>query len=431
MAALRNNLAATFSPPIGGSSLTMRMAVEALRVRKGEPLIGALVGIGGAGTPYVFSIQRGALPPGVSLALDGALSGVPTTVGHFSFLAKVQDSQPASNIATFAINVIPALEVVAGTPTPAENTAPYTYTFEISGATGAVTWAASGTLPSDLTLSSAGVLSGTPDDTAGTYAFTATATDAGSGDALEIHCALTLIEHGEVAFDDAGPVPDVGGSYLPPVYVGVPYSTKVSVSGGLVPFTFSDTNGQLTALGFSINPNTGEVTGTITDASLALGFDGPTILAEVIAVDALGVTQITAQAALVILMPATSTDVTLGSNSDFLIPTQKAVKTYVDANAGGSTHANVSSNATLSQIVNRYTATGVAGTTPASPGDFDEIEVSIESAAFTGCSLVANTGQTINGAGTFSFDILPCVMRFRYNLAATNWFPLYYRIGDI
>lgn len=98
---------------------------------------------------------------------------------------------------------------------------------------------------------------------------------------------------------------------------------------------------------------------------------------------------------------------------------------------GGSTHANVSSSATLSHTINRYTAGSVAGTTPASPADFDELEVSIEDASYTGCTLVANTGQTVNGASSLSFNILPCVMRFRYNLAATNWFPLYYRIGTL
>jgi hypothetical protein len=427
---VRNNLAISFAPPIGGSDLKLRMAIEALPVRKGEPLIGALIAQGGTPPYSPLSIVRGSLPPGVSLdTATGLLSGTPTTVGHYAFLAKVADVALGTFRTTFAIDVIPAFVGTATTPPTAENTASYSYTFQVSGATGAVTWASSGSLPSGLSLNSAGVLSGTPNDVPGDFVFTATATDAGSGDSLPIHCMLTLLDRGEVAFDNTFINPVVGGTYLPFLYIGTPYSATVSISGGgLPPFRFEDTNGQLTSIGLSVNPTTGEVTGTITDPAFA----NTQILAEVIATDALGVLQITAQAALGVALPVPSTDGTLGHNSDLLIPTEQAVKTYVDAHAGGSaTTANVPASVTLSAQINRFTAINVAGTAPAAPADFQEIEIAIEDASFTGCTFVAGAGQTVNGAASFAFAILPCIFRFRYNLAATNWFVDYYRIGDI
>jgi hypothetical protein len=81
----------------------------------------------------------------------------------------------------------------------------------------------------------------------------------------------------------------------------------VSVVDGVAPFRFYDTNGALTALGFSIDANTGTVTGTIVDPSTYGGFSGYgydlPVLVEVYAIDAVGLTAATAQAAMVFLLP--------------------------------------------------------------------------------------------------------------------------------
>ena len=52
----------------------------------------------------------------------------------------------------------------------------YNQTISAVGGTGSLTFSATGTLPPGLTLSSGGVLTGTP-TTAGSYTFTVTATD--------------------------------------------------------------------------------------------------------------------------------------------------------------------------------------------------------------------------------------------------------------
>src|SRR5271163_570344 len=47
----------------------------------------------GGKTPYTWTISQGSLPPGLSLASDGIISGTPTTTGSYDFTVKVVDSQ--------------------------------------------------------------------------------------------------------------------------------------------------------------------------------------------------------------------------------------------------------------------------------------------------------------------------------------------------
>jgi hypothetical protein len=55
-------------------------------------------GDGGCGPalPYQFRILSGALPPGLSLASDGLVSGVPTRAGDWSFWLELSDQDPPS-----------------------------------------------------------------------------------------------------------------------------------------------------------------------------------------------------------------------------------------------------------------------------------------------------------------------------------------------
>lgn len=69
---------------------------------------------------------------------------------------------------------------------------------------------------------------------------------------------------------------------------------------------------------------------------------------------------------------------------------------------------------------NRYTANNVHLTTPAAPGDGDGFWLHM-SGGYTGCTLVANTGQTIEtGIGTLNID-QNMWAHFTYDLATTNW----------
>ena len=65
---------------------------------------------GSGDPPYTFSIVAGSLPPGLSLdPLTGIASGVPTTMGTFSFTVQVEDSMfsVASTVCTIIVSVGP------------------------------------------------------------------------------------------------------------------------------------------------------------------------------------------------------------------------------------------------------------------------------------------------------------------------------------
>jgi hypothetical protein len=54
------------------------------------------VGAAGGVKPYKWSLEGGALPPGLALSSGGSTTGKPTTVGKFSFVVRVDDSAGAA-----------------------------------------------------------------------------------------------------------------------------------------------------------------------------------------------------------------------------------------------------------------------------------------------------------------------------------------------
>ena len=105
-----------------------------------------LVASGGV-TPYTWTIASGQLPPGLSMASDGVISGTPTTLGKFTFTAKVTDSQTptaAVNQLTASITINPVLSLTAtslpsglvgglynATITASNGLPPYTFTLAV------------------------------------------------------------------------------------------------------------------------------------------------------------------------------------------------------------------------------------------------------------------------------------------------------------
>jgi type II secretory pathway pseudopilin PulG len=131
-----------------------------------KPATLVLAATGGDGPPYTFSIVRG-LPPGLSLSPStGVIAGTPTTVGVYTVTAKVFD------VTNTRFDTVDFTWTVSYPPIAAANPAAQTDTLDTpingvqlsaSGGSGSYVWTdPSGSLPAGLTVSSSGLVTGTP-----------------------------------------------------------------------------------------------------------------------------------------------------------------------------------------------------------------------------------------------------------------------------
>ncbi len=206
---------------------------------------------GGSGTS-TFAVTTGALPAGLTLSTSGLISGTPTTAGSSTFTVQATDaaSDKASRVYTLAINSTLAINQ-ATLPSPVVGSA-YSQQLSVTGGTTPFTYTlASGALPAGLTLSSTGLISGTP-TTAGNSSFTVRATDANGATATQDFMVMT------------NPALAITQTTLPAAVLGTAYNQQITATGGVSPYTFAVTNGSLPA-GLTLG-TTGAITGTPTAA---------------------------------------------------------------------------------------------------------------------------------------------------------------------
>lgn len=220
--------------------------------------------------PYSFALTGGALPTGLTLAADGTISGIPTEPGAFTFTATVTDSagltgSVRTQAVTCSLTIDPPcvpLSLQCVSTTTGKVGQAYSANFTTSGGTGPYVFSlVTGPLPPGLTLSSAGVLSGTP-TAAGSFPLTVSVTDSSGAfcegnQTVSTDCIVTIES-------DCPPI-TLACVATTTGKVGTAYSSGLTVSGGVAPYTFSIVSGSLPP-GLSLNAGTGAITGTPTAA---------------------------------------------------------------------------------------------------------------------------------------------------------------------
>ncbi len=219
-----------------------------------------LAATGGSGTGYTWALASGSsLPAGLSLSSAGVITGQPSGApATTNFSVVVTDSAKNTGTGSFSITVDAGLAITTTSPLPSGygGTA-YSQTLTISGGTGTgLTWTvtsgSSQLTAVGLSLSSAGVLSGSS-PVAGSASFAVKVTDS-ANNAATANLSVTI---------KAG-LAITTGATLPEGYAGTAYSQTLATSGGTgTGLTWSVTSGSssLTAVGLSVSA-AGVVSGT-------------------------------------------------------------------------------------------------------------------------------------------------------------------------
>jgi uncharacterized repeat protein (TIGR03803 family) len=210
---------------------------------------GSLAALTTGGLPsYTWTLTKGTLPPGLQLIQDtGAITGTPTTQGTYPFTITVSDSEDPQATFQQTFNLVIGGTLELTTPSPlmpnaavgeyysvplaaSGGTAPYTFSFVTNA----------GNVPPGLTLSSNGILSGTPtqySNAAGGYNnFFVMVSDASSpplsstfGVALQVQSTLQIVT----------PTLGDGDPGLPDGTVGALTSVPLMATGGIPPYKWS------------------------------------------------------------------------------------------------------------------------------------------------------------------------------------------------
>jgi large repetitive protein len=184
-----------------------------------------------------------AYPPGLSVSAGGLFSGTPITAGSYTFQLTATDATglPVNynftlQISNITINGSSNLPVaVVGVP--------YSFSFSAMGGVGMLSWSATG-LPSGLSLSTSGVLSGTPNFT-GNANVLITVTDG----------TISFTKRYVIFGRDTNPTEldiSIGAAALADTTVGKSTSYTLPADGGLPPYTWSVASGSALPPGMNL-----------------------------------------------------------------------------------------------------------------------------------------------------------------------------------
>lgn len=193
----------------------------------------SLTASGGTGGPYTWSLLSGSLPSGLKLSANGTITGNPGVSGNFSFTLQVSDGVSPPVSVPVSLHIFTSVSVTTASLPNATSGAAYgPITLAAQGGSGTLNWSATG-LPNGLSLSAAGVLSGTP-AAAGTSSVNITATDPVSGQVQTLTIPLTVVAP-TPALTLSPSALSVGAG------INSPVTGTFTASGGVAPYKFSAT----------------------------------------------------------------------------------------------------------------------------------------------------------------------------------------------
>jgi|GEM_PF-717834 len=185
----------------------------------------------GGFNPTIYTTNS-PLPSGVNLFNSGLLTGTPTQLGVFPIIVKATDINGCTGIETTynltINNSCPLINVINPSTSSGLLRTAFNQVFTSTGGTFPIVFSTANTLPSGMSLSTSGILSGTPTET-GSFPLAVFATDMngchGTGTTynLVISCPSITVSNPSI----------VSGNY------GVPFSQSFTSSGGIAPVTFS------------------------------------------------------------------------------------------------------------------------------------------------------------------------------------------------
>ena len=215
----------------------------------------------GGVAPITYSVGSGSIPAGLKLNSVGTIIGTPSSSGTFTFTINATDfGTPPLTVAspsyTVTINPPPALSITSTAMANGIVGTAYSSAIASSGGVPPLTWSVPpGTLPAGLELNtSSGLISGTP-TTPGVTTFFPTVTDSALPPQHASSAKGVTISVITVAQLQAVTPP------LPSGDVAVGYNANLVATGGVPPYTWSMTSGQLPS-GLKLDPTTGIISGT-------------------------------------------------------------------------------------------------------------------------------------------------------------------------
>ena len=238
----------------------------------GQPVSLQLIALAGCDI-YRWEITNGALPSGLIMSSSGLITGTPTSSGATEPWVTVHDLTAAEggnswcggdnhSERQFVFTAVPGLSIQSQSVPGGTVGQPYSQTLTalsitntnpVQGSPAAASWTVqSGSLPAGVTLSTAGVLSGTP-TAEGSYTFVVRAV--GGGDTSDTETE-TLVVRQPVVVNSP-----FRGAQAQKAEVGILFTATQTATGGNGTFTWALASGSTLPAGLALGPD-GTISGT-------------------------------------------------------------------------------------------------------------------------------------------------------------------------